>query len=53
MENPLVSIIMPTYNTGQYIFRGLDSCIEQSYSTWELIVVDDGSTDDTRAVVES
>lgn len=51
MRNPLVSIIMPTYNADQYIFRGVDSCVEQSYSAWELIVVDDGSTDNTRAVV--
>lgn len=43
--SPLISIIIPVYNTEKYIRRCIDSVIAQSYSDWELILVDDGSTD--------
>lgn len=42
-----VSIIMPAYNTAAYIARGIESCLNQSISSWELIVIDDASEDDT------
>ena len=48
----LVSIIMPSYNTAQYISETIQSVINQSYQNWELIIVDDCSTDDTDIVVE-
>ncbi len=48
----MISIIMPAYNTEQYIARGIDSCLAQSYGNWELLVIDDGSTDGTVQVVE-
>jgi glycosyltransferase involved in cell wall biosynthesis len=44
----LVSIIMPTYNGAQYIKRALQSVIDQSYQQWELIIIDDGSDDQTK-----
>ena len=47
-----VSIIMPAYNTEQYIARGIDSCLQQSCDNWELLVIDDGSADGTVRVVE-
>lgn len=55
MENKkeeLVSIIMPAYNSGGFIGTTLDSVINQSYKNWEVIVVDDCSTDNTADVVQ-
>ena len=47
----LVSIIMPSYNTGRFIKETIESVLAQSYPTWELIIVDDCSTDNTDEVV--
>ncbi len=44
----LISVIVPTYNRAQTLLRALESVINQSHSAWEMVVVDDGSTDDTR-----
>ena len=49
--NDLVSIIMPSYNTGCFIKETIESVLAQSYPTWELIIVDDCSTDNTDEVV--
>lgn len=48
----LVSIIMPSYNTAEYIAESIQSVLEQSYTDWELIVVDDCSTDNTDEVIK-
>jgi len=50
--NPLISIIMPAYNTGGFIGRSIESIQAQSYPHWELLVVNDGSTDETGAVIQ-
>lgn len=48
----LVSIIMPSYNTAGFIEQTINSVIQQTYDNWELIIVDDCSTDNTDAVVK-
>lgn len=50
--NQLISIIIPTYNRAHVIRETLDSIIAQTYKHWECIIVDDGSTDNTRRIVE-
>ena len=52
MKKDLVSIIMPTYNCGNFIERTIDSIISQTYNNWELIVVDDCSKDNTEEVLK-
>lgn len=52
VERPLVSVVLPTYNHAHYLPESLGSVLSQSYSPLELIVVDDGSSDETQAVVQ-
>jgi len=48
---PIVSIVIPTYNSAEFIVKALDSVFAQSYQDFEIIIVDDGSTDSTRRVL--
>lgn len=53
MSNPLVSVVIPTYNREKTIKRCIDSVLNSTYRNIEIIVVDDGSTDSTQAIVDS
>ena len=50
---PAVSIVIPMYNSEKYIGECLDSILAQTFTDYEVIVVDDCSTDNSRAVVQS
>jgi len=51
-EKPLVSIVTPCYNGEQFVHRLLDSVLEQNYKNIEHIIIDDGSTDSTAAIIK-
>lgn len=50
-QGPLVSVVVPTYNYARFIDETLENLRAQTYESWECVVVDDGSTDDTAEVV--
>lgn len=50
---PLVSVILPTYNRAELIQRAINSVLTQTYSNWELVIWDDGSTDNSGEIVNS
>src|SRR5215472_1586354 len=52
-DSPRVSVVMPVYNAEKYITEALDSIIQQTFTDFELIVIDDGSADQSSTIVES
>ena len=53
MKNPLVSIIIPVYNGSNFMREAIDSALAQTYPNIEILVVNDGSTDNTREIALS
>ena len=49
----LVSIVMPCFNSDRFIEQSIKSVIDQTYTNWELLVCDDGSTDNTMEILKS
>jgi len=49
----LISIILPFYNAAEYLRQSLESAVEQSYKNWELLLINDGSTDQSKAIALS
>lgn len=52
-DKPLLSIVMPAYNAQDYIYKSINSIIYQTFTDWELIIIDDGSDDNTWEVIKS
>ena len=48
---PRVSVLIPTFNCAQYLGRAINTALDQTYRDFEIIIVDDGSTDETKEVV--
>ena len=52
MTTPEISIVLPVYNGAKYLRESIDSCLAQTFRNWELIIVNDCSTDDSSAIAE-
>ncbi len=50
-SSPLISIVLPVHNGSQYLAESIQSCLDQTMADWELVVVDDASTDLTPDIV--
>ena len=53
MVQDLVSIITPCYNGGKFIAETIESVLSQTYPNWEMLIIDDGSEDNSRQIIES
>jgi glycosyltransferase involved in cell wall biosynthesis len=53
MDKPLVSIVLPVYNAGVYLKEAIQSILDQTYTNFELIIINDGSTDDSEKLIKS
>ena len=51
-KEALVSIVMPAYNCEKYVVEAINSVLAQKYRNWELLVLDDGSKDNTLRIIE-
>ena len=51
--SPKVSIIMPVYNTASFLKEAIESILSQTYSNFEFIIINDGSTDSSKSIIES
>ncbi len=52
-NTPKVTVLMPVYDAAKYLREAIDSILAQSFRNFEFLVIDDGSTDDSRAIIES
>ncbi len=50
---PLVSVIMPVYNSSEYLIESIESILNQTFRNFELIIINDGSTDESEKIIKS
>lgn len=50
---PIISVIMPAYNCGKYLREAIDSILQQTFRNFELLIINDGSVDDTEKIIQS
>ena len=50
---PFISIVIPVYNAERYVNKCIDSVLDQSYANWELLLIDDGSSDNSGKICDS
>ncbi|WP_336514378.1 glycosyltransferase [Pollutibacter soli] len=53
MQEPVVSVVMPVYNSAAWLREAMDSILQQTFSDFELILIDDGSTDESASIIKS
>ncbi|HEY1047335.1 MAG TPA: glycosyltransferase [Bacteroidia bacterium] len=53
LDKPLISVLLPVYNSGKYLSKAIESVLNQTYSNFELLLINDGSTDSSKKIVES
>ena len=53
MMRPTLSVIMPVYNAEKFVSKSINSVIEQTSKIWELIIINDASTDSTQKIIDS
>src|ERR1700755_1199399 len=51
--NPMITVLMPAYNAEHYIAEAIASVLQQTYANFELVIVNDGSTDGTRNIIKT
>lgn len=51
LNNPLISVLMPAYNAEKYIKEAIESILNQTFSNFEFIIIDDGSIDATEEII--
>src|SRR3989339_1795602 len=51
-SNPTISVVMPVYNSAKYLSSSIESILNQTFSNFELIIIDDGSTDSTSQIIK-
>lgn len=52
LNNPLISVLMPAYNAEKYIKEAIESILNQTFSNFEFIIIDDGSIDATEEIIK-
>jgi glycosyltransferase involved in cell wall biosynthesis len=53
LQKPTITVVMPTYNAGNYLRSAVLSVVFQSFKDWELLLIDDGSTDNSIASISN